>query len=114
MHNTTILEEGDGFMTAKKGTYVQISTVLLKPEERAENLPEITSKSPLTAWIKGELMTEAELYEQATIKTLTGRFLRGDLKEIEPRHKHDFGNYVEELDRIRAIIKKEMWDVQNG
>lgn len=96
-------------MPAKKGTHVQISTVLLEPEERAEKLPEATAKTPLTAWLKGELMTEAELGEPATIKTVTGRFVRGVLKEIEPRHNHNFGNYVEEVDEIREIVKKEMW-----
>lgn len=101
-------------MPAKKGMHVQISTVLLKPEERVEKLPEATAKTPLTAWVKGELMTEADLYEQATIKTVTGRFVRGVLKEIEPRHKHDFGNYVEEIDRIRSIVKQELWGDNNG
>lgn len=96
-------------MPTKKGTHVQISTVLLKPEERAANLPEATAKTPLTAWMKGELMTEAKLGEPATIKTVTGRFVRGTLKDIEPRHKHNFGDYVEELDQIRDIVKKEMW-----
>ena len=101
-------------MPASKGTHVQISTVLLKPEERAKNLPEATAKTPLTAWLKGELMTEAELYEPATIKTVTGRFVRGVLKDINPRHKHDFGDYVEELDMIRDIVKKEMWGDGHG
>ncbi len=101
-------------MTAKKGTHVKVSTVLLKPEERMENLPEKTAKTPLKAWVKGELMTEAELYEPATIKTITGRFIRGELKEIEPRHKHDFGQYVAELDAIKKIVTKEMWSDSNG
>lgn len=96
-------------MLIKKGSYVRIRQHVLLPEERLKNLPKSTSKVPLKSWIKGELLEEAELYEEAKIKTVTNRFVSGEVKELEPKYKHNFGDYVKELHTVRSIILKEMW-----
>jgi hypothetical protein len=60
-------------------------------------------------WVRGRLLEESELFEETSILTATGRIVRGELKEVEPRYKHDFGDFVEELACVREVILKEMW-----
>ncbi len=96
-------------MLVDKGKYVRIRKHILPPEQRASNIPEDTKKVPLKMWIKGRLVEEAELFEEAEIITATGRRVKGVLKEVEPKHKHSFGDFVEEILRMREIILAEMW-----
>ena len=44
---------------AKKGDWVQIHNIVLKPEERSSALPEDTKKHPLEMWVKGYLQADA-------------------------------------------------------
>lgn len=88
---------------AKKGDWVKIKQIVLEPHERAENIPEDTKKTPLTMWVKGILMEDAEIGQKAKIKTFTGRIVEGILVEENPRHIHDFGSPVPEL--IKAGMK---------
>lgn len=96
-------------MLIKKGTFVRVRKNLLHPNERLESIPKDTKKVPLKMWIKGKLLEEAELFEEASIVTATGRVLRGVVKEVEPRYKHNYGNHVEEISQIREIILTEFW-----
>ncbi len=43
--------------SAKKGDWVQIHQIVLKPEERAPQVPEDTKKVPLEFWVKGYAVT---------------------------------------------------------
>ena len=45
-----------------KGTWVEIERVLLKPEERAPNLPEDTRTCPYVLRISGFLQEDAEVW----------------------------------------------------
>ena len=45
---------------AKKGDWVQIHNIVLKPEERSSALPEDTKKHPLEMWVKGYLQADAK------------------------------------------------------
>ena len=38
---------------AKKGDWVQVHQIILKPEERTAKIPEETKKVPLELWVKG-------------------------------------------------------------
>ena len=96
-------------MLVDKGKYVRIRKHILPPDQRAANVPEDTQKVPLKMWIKGRLVEEAELFEEAEIITATGRRVKGVLKEVEPKHKHSFGEYVEEIQAMRENILREMW-----
>ncbi len=96
-------------MLLKKGSFVRIRQHVLLPEERLENLPQSTSKVPLKSWIKGELLHEAELYENVSIKTATNRVVEGEVKELEPKYRHNYGDFVKELQLIRKTILEEMW-----
>jgi hypothetical protein len=88
-----------------KGTWVQIRSVVLRPEERTGNLPEETKKVPLEMWVKGTLLEAAELGSVARIRTVTGREVTGTLCAIEPAYRHDYGAYVPEIRQITEIIQ---------
>lgn len=100
-------------MSIEKGTYVKILKDYLKPEERLETLPEVTKKTPLKGWVKGKLLKEGELNDEAPIETLTGRFVLGKVIDVEPSHSHTFGGYVKELEKVRETIIGEMWGEKN-
>ena len=95
-------------MILEKGTYVRIRKYLLLSNQRLKTIPEDTSKVPFKMWIKGRLLEETELFEEAKIETATGRIISGVVKEKNPKYKHSYGEFVEELMQIREIIKSEM------
>ena len=91
---------------AKQNDWVQIHIDVLKPEERAANIPEDTRHVPLEMWVKGHLLTEtAELGDIVTVRTKTGRVVEGKLCAVNPSFKHNFGDYVPELDEIDETVK---------
>ncbi len=96
-------------MLVEKSKFVRIRKYLLLPNERAKNIPLETSKVPMKMWVKGRLNHEGELFEDVEITTVSGRIEKGTLKEVEPKYKHSYGDYVEELQRMREIILSEMW-----
>lgn len=91
-----------------KGTYVRIRRTLLKPEDRSPNLPEDTKKVPLKMWVKGYLQEDADLFDLVTVKTITGRYETGRLKESNPPYKHTYGDFVQEILTLREIIHTDM------
>lgn len=96
-------------MLVDKGKYVRIRKHIILPGKRDKSVPAETQKVPLKMWIRGRLIEESELFEETSVITTTGRIVKGELKEIEPRYKHDFGDFVEELTCVREIILSEMW-----
>lgn len=94
-------------MKAKKGDWVQIEKLLLKPEERTVPLPEDTKKVPLKMRVKGFLQNEeANIGDEVEILTLIGRRVTGTLVAINPKYEHDFGEPVPELLTIGIELRK--------
>jgi len=96
---------------AKKGEWVRIHTVVLKPGKRAPKLPEETLQVPLEMWVKGALLEEnASLGDDVTVRTITGRVVKGRLDSIRPSYRHSFGSFMPVLQDIgielRALMKK--------
>ncbi|MDF2840860.1 MAG: ortA [Clostridia bacterium] len=92
--------------TAKKGDWVQIHQIVLKPEERAPQVPDDTKQVPLELWVKGYALTEAKVGEQIEIETATGRTLKGELTVINPKYIHTFGEFVPELLTVDRQVKE--------
>jgi hypothetical protein len=99
---------------ANKNDWVQIHIDVLKPEERATNIPEDTRHVPLEMWVKGHLMNdEAEIGDLVSIKTKTGRIVEGTMCAVNPSFKHNFGDYVPELDEIEETVKTILFGGRN-
>ncbi len=81
----------------KKGTWVQLHSVVLKPGERAPQVPQDTAQAPLEQWVKGWLLADAEIGQPAQVKTRTGRTVTGTLVKENPAFDHGFGGFVPEL-----------------
>lgn len=99
-------------MQAKAGDWVRIHKVVLQVEERASNIPTDTQKVPLEMWVKGFLLTEkASIGDEVEIESYIGRKVTGNLIEVNPYYKHDFGKSVAETLYIgrqaRALLQKE-------
>ncbi|MFA6627380.1 MAG: 2-amino-4-oxopentanoate thiolase subunit OrtA [Bacilli bacterium] len=89
----------------KKNSWVLIGRVVLSPEERSNNIPEDTKKTPLKMWIKGSLLEDATLQETVKIKTKTGRIESGTLLEVNPTYHHTYGSFIPELMTINELVK---------
>jgi hypothetical protein len=89
-----------------KGTWVEIERVLLKPEERAPNLPEETRKCPYVLRISGFLQEDAEVGAEARVKSLIGHEHAGVLRVVNPSYGHSFGATVPELLTIGTEVEK--------
>jgi len=81
----------------KSGTWVEIERVLLKPEQRAANLPEDTAKTPYLLRLSGFLQEDAELGQEVRVRSLIGQEHRGTLRLVNPSYSHSFGSTVPEL-----------------
>ena len=91
------------------GDWIEVEEVLLRPEERAPRLPEDTRKTPLKQWMKGKLLVDrASIGDEVEIETLIGRTVKGIVSNLDPRHTHDFGEYVKELMDVGIELRKEM------
>ncbi|KGG81493.1 2-amino-4-ketopentanoate thiolase [Caloranaerobacter azorensis H53214] len=95
---------------AKKGDWVRIYNVVLKPEERAPQVPDDTKKVPLEMWVKGFLLNEeARIGDEVEIETYIGRKIKGKLVEINPYYNHDYGKCIPELlfigKQLRGILE---------
>jgi hypothetical protein len=93
----------------KKGSYVEISQVILDQEDRAKNIPEDTKKTPLKLWAKGWLLENCDFNKCASIKTVTGRILEGEITEVNPEYTHDFGEFIPEIMSIGINAKALLW-----
>lgn len=82
---------------AKKGDWVRIHSVILAPEQRSSAVPEDTKRVPLELWTKGYLLSDAEIGDETSVTTRTGRTVSGELVEVGPHYEHSFGDFVPEL-----------------
>lgn len=93
-------------MRAKQGDWVNIYNTVLKPEERAPQVPQDTKKVPLETWVKGFIQHDAGIGDEVTIETITGRKVVGRLVEVNPSYTHSFGNTVPEVFKIGLQLKE--------
>ena len=84
-------------MSVEKGTWVEIESIVLKPEERAPGLPEDTAATPYVLRLSGFLTEKAEVGQEVSVTSLIGRTHRGVLREVNPSYGHSFGATVPEL-----------------
>ena len=95
-------------LMVKKGSFVEVRKVLLKPSERAEHLPEETKQVPFEARIRGFLLRDARLGEEAEIETHIGRIVEGTLVAVDPPFTYGFGKPVRELIAVSRELRKEI------
>jgi len=100
--------------SAKKGDWVRIHSILLWPDERAENLPEDTARVPLEMWNKGFLLGDGKkVGETVIVETVTGRKISGTLIEIFPSYRHGFGEYIPEISTIDRQLTSLMEEIRH-
>ncbi|MHC1719218.1 MAG: 2-amino-4-oxopentanoate thiolase subunit OrtA [Clostridiaceae bacterium] len=97
---------------AKKGEWVQIHDIILRPGERSVKIPDETKKVPLELWVKGFLKEDARIGDRVEITTIIGRTVAGELVAVNPTYDYGFGDiYIPELLQVRlqarAIVKGE-------
>jgi hypothetical protein len=99
-------------MTAKKGDWVRIHSILMEAGNRAPGIPDDTAEVPYELWDKGFLISgKAEIGETVEIETITGRKLNGTLLETNPSYDHDFGEFIPEILMIDKQLKEVMGEI---
>ena len=83
-----------------QGTWVEIEQVVLTPEQRVQTLPQETRSVPYLLRVSGFLLQDAEIGQDAQVKSIIGRTLSGKLKTVNPGYSHSFGETIPELLRI--------------
>lgn len=101
-------------MQVPKGTWVQIHQVVLKPEERAPQVPDDTKQVPLELRVKGFLQEDAALGDHVRITTLIGRTMEGRLVEVNPKYGHDFGEPQPALLTIGMELRKFLFEEEQS
>ena len=93
---------------AEIGTWVRIKQVVFEAAYRADKLPEETRAVPFITWVKGTLTADAVPGQTVTVRTKSGRFVSGELVEVNPAYELNYGGYVPQLqyigDSAREII----------
>lgn len=93
----------------EKGEWVRIHRVILKPDERAPQVPDDTKKVPLEMWVKGELLQNAEYGETCEVITASGRRETGVLLKGGLSFEHSFGGFVPELKRAGDMAVQRLF-----
>ena len=92
----------------KKDTWVRIHSVVLRADERTAKLPEDTKHVDFEMWVKGSLKDDAEIGDEVTVITATGREEKGILVEANPYYTHSYGKFVPEIIEIDKQLRKIM------
>ena len=97
-------------MRIAKGSWVQVEQVVMKPGERAPQVPEATTAVPLMLWVKGTLLEEASVGDTVEVETAIGRRMTGKLVAETPPYIHGFGRPIPELlgvgAELRALLER--------
>lgn len=97
---------------ARRGDWVQVRQVILKPGQRAPQVPEDTSQVPLIRLVKGFLAQDANLGDTATITTVIGRTIGGELVAVNPHYEHSFGAPPAGFMRIGSELRRILGDAK--
>ena len=90
----------------KKGEWVQVHDIILKPEERTAKIQEDTKKVPLEIWVKGFLNSDSKMGDVVEVTTIVGRTVKGTLVDVNPTYDYGFGEiYIPELLKISRQVK---------
>lgn len=96
---------------AKKGDWVRIYSVVLRPKERQGSLPEDTKKVPFEMWDKGFLINDsAQIGDAVEVETIIGRKISGELVEANPNFEINYGVGVTETLYIGKQLRKLIGD----
>ncbi len=93
---------------ANKGDWVRIHSVVLKPEQRAPQVPADTARVPLEMWIKGWLQQDAKPGDTVQVLTRSGRQAEGTLLEGGLDYTHSFGAYIPQVAQISDMVRAKL------
>ena len=88
--------------------WVEVEGILLETADRSKNLPADTAAQPLRMWIKGFAQAEANVGEDVTVRTVTGRTVTGTLSAINPGYFHTFGKPIPELVHVGRDLRERL------
>lgn len=90
------------------GSWVEIRQVVLVAGNRAPNVPADTAATDFVARIRGFLVESVPMGGEATVRTLLGREVTGELTSVNPRNPADFGDPVPELLQLGLAARRAL------
>jgi len=98
-------------MKAKKGDWVRVYKVVLTAEQRSPNLPEDTKQVPMEMWDKGFLLNDGAIIgDHVEVETIVGRFIAGELVELNPHYEINYGECITETLYIGKQLREMIGD----
>lgn len=94
----------------KKGTFVEVETLVLDCSDRSPAIPEDTKRTKLRMWVRGFVNSDCELGDEVEITTAIDRRINGLVTAVEPGYDHNFGRYVSEISYIGKQAKEMLRD----
>ena len=88
--------------------WVEVEAILLETADRSKNLPADTAAQPLRMWIKGFAQAEANVGQEVTVRTVTGRAVTGVLSAVNPGYFHTFGKPTPELVHVGRDLRERL------
>ena len=101
-------------MKIHKNTLVDIQQTILPAGQRAPQVPQDTGETDLIMRVKGILLEDAEIGQEAEIRTPIGRKLRGTLIAAQPPYTHGFGEPIPELLTIGTELREQLSNLPGG
>lgn len=98
----------------KNGDWVRIHSIILKPNERAPQVPEDTALVPLEMRVKGELLQDAQIGDTVRVRTAAGREITGKLQEGGLDYTHSFGDFIPQLHQIAPMLRRKLQEDHNA
>ncbi|MDQ6879114.1 MAG: 2-amino-4-oxopentanoate thiolase subunit OrtA [Candidatus Dormibacteraeota bacterium] len=90
------------------GTWVELERVILKPGERAPEIPADTASVPFAARVRGFLLASARIGTTAEARTQAERVVSGRLRAVLPRNPAGFGDPSPELLQVGKGMKRRL------
>ncbi len=109
------MKNSQNYDVANIGDFVRIKNIVLKNNERPENIPNDTKLCDLIMFTKGILLDKvAKKNEMVSVKTLSGRIVSGELTDINHSYTHTYGDYIPELLKIGTDLKQLLFGGDNN
>lgn len=98
----------------RAGDWVEVERVLFEPAQRSGNLPPETAEKPMLMWVKGFARTDAEIGDEVTVDTMTGREVTGRLSAVNPGYTHTFGDPAPELVHVGRDLRARVREYRSS
>ncbi len=98
----------------KAGKWVEIEFIIIPAQSRSSSLPKDTQNVNYKNRIKGYLINDTHIGQEATIQSILNRELKGKLIAVNPPFPATFGSPVPELMDVVNELKSLFTEIEEN